>query len=77
VEKKTKRFLAYTSINQMGFLLLGISTGSFEGYRTTLLYLFIYAVMNAGFLLVFLNLKRENGMDLLYLTNFRGLGRQY
>lgn len=78
VEKKTKRFLAYASINQIGFLLLGVATNSYAGYRATLLYLFIYAVMNMGFLQVFLNTRRtEDGMGLLYLTDFRGIGQKY
>lgn len=77
VEKKTKRFLAYASINQIGFLLLGVATGSFEGYRATLFYLLIYAVMNIGFLIAFLNARRPDGNSMLYLTDFRGLGQQH
>lgn len=77
MEKKTKRFLAYASINQIGFLLLGLATGSFEGYRATLLYLFIYAIMNIGFLVVFLNARRQDGHSMLYLTDFRGLGQRH
>lgn len=77
VEKKTKRFLAYASINQIGFLLLGVATGSFEGYRATLFYLLIYAIMNIGFLIAFLNARRPDGNSMLYLTDFRGLGQQH
>jgi NADH-quinone oxidoreductase subunit N len=76
-ERKTKRFLAYASINQIGFLLLGVSSGAFEGYRATLFYLFIYAIMNIGFLVVFLHTRRSDGKSLVYLTDFRGLGQQY
>ena len=76
-EKKTKRFLAYTSINQMGFLLLGLATASFEGYRSTVVYLIIYIVMNIGFLTVFLTARRTStGATLRYLTDFRELGQQ-
>lgn len=71
-ETKTKRFLAYASINQIGFLLLGLATGSYEGYRATLFFLFIYAIMNLGFLTVFLNLRRIDRASLTYLTDFRG-----
>lgn len=76
-ERKTKRFLAYASINQIGFILLGLAAGSFEGYRTTLLYLFIYAVTNIGFLVVFLNARRADGNSLIYLSDFRGIGQQH
>jgi NADH-quinone oxidoreductase subunit N len=75
VEKKIKRFLAYASINQIGFLLLGLATGSFEGYRTTLFYLLIYAIMNIGFLLFFLNTTQvDKQFGLRYLVDFRGFG---
>lgn len=74
-EKKTKRFLAYASINQMGFLLMGLATGTLEGYRTTLLYLLIYVVMNIGFLTVFLCARRaSDGFSFIYLTDFRHFG---
>jgi NADH-quinone oxidoreductase subunit N len=77
VEKKTKRFLAYASINQIGFLLIGLASGSLEGYRSTLVYLLIYAVMNVGFLTIFLSARKNGGNSLLYLTNFRGLGQDH
>ena len=76
-EKKTKRFLAYASINQIGFLLIGLSSASLEGYRTTMFYLILYTVMNVGFLLAFLNARRvKDGKSLLYLTDFRGFGQK-
>lgn len=73
-EKKTKRFLAYASINQIGFLLLGLACASLGGYRSTLIYLLIYSVRNFSFLVLFLNARREDGRGLLYITDFRGLG---
>jgi NADH-quinone oxidoreductase subunit N len=73
-EKKTKRFLAYASINQIGFLLLGLACASFEGYRATIIYLLIYSLRNFSFLVLFLNARRADGRSLLYLTDFRGLG---
>ena len=76
-EKKTKRFLAYASINQIGLLLLGLSTASAEGYRATLLYLLLYAIMNIGLLTIFLNARRPDGLSLVYLTDFRGFGARY
>jgi NADH-quinone oxidoreductase subunit N len=72
-ELKTKRFLAYASINQMGFLLIGIASGTIEGYRATLIYLFFYVAINLIFLIVFLNTRRSDGLSLIYLTDFRRL----
>lgn len=73
-EKKTKRFLAYASINQIGFLFIGICSASLEGFRATIIYLFIYTAMNVGFLTIFLNTFLPKGTSLIYLTDFRGLG---
>lgn len=53
-EKKLRRFLAYTSINQMGFILLGLAVGTLDGYRASLLYLFLYVGTTLGFLLILL-----------------------
>jgi NADH-quinone oxidoreductase subunit N len=75
-EKKVKRFLAYASINQMGFLLMGLACGTFEGYRATLLYVVLYAVMSVGFLVVFFNARRtRDKRSAEYLTDFRGLAQ--
>jgi len=68
--------MAYTSINQMGFLLTGIATGTPEGYRATLIYLLVYAAMSIIFLLVFIHARRDDDrQSLLYLSDFRGLGQ--
>jgi NADH-quinone oxidoreductase subunit N len=76
-ELNTKRFFAYASINQIGFLLIGLATASLEGYRATFIYLVLYAIMNVGFLKVFLSTRRYDGRSLIYLTDFRNLGTRY
>jgi len=77
VEKKTKRFLAYASINQIGFFLLGIAANSFESYRAVIIYLFIYVLMNVGFLIIFLNSRRASGESLIYLSDFRNIAQTH
>jgi len=72
-EKKVRRFLAYASINQMGFLLMGLTTDSDEGYQAALLYILVYAVMTCAFLTIFLSARREDGSELLYMSDFRTL----
>jgi len=44
-----KRFVAYTAINQMGFLLIGLSALSADGVKSTVTYLFIYMIANVLF----------------------------
>ena len=63
--------MAYSSINQMGFLLMGVACGTFEGLRATLIYLLIYIIMNTGFFIFFLLTKNiKNSKSLIYLTDF-------
>ena len=57
----------------MGFLLLGISANNSAGYVATIVYLFLYVVMNIIFLTIFLNARRSDGLSLVYLTDFRKL----
>jgi NADH-quinone oxidoreductase subunit N len=75
--RNIRRFLAYASINQIGFLLLGVATGALVGYRSTLMYLFVYSLMNFGFLAVLIAARREDKKGLRYLTEFRGLGQSH
>jgi len=71
IEQNIKRFMAYSSINQMGFLLMGLTCGTFEGIRAALIYLLLYVIMNAGFFLVFLTTREINSnKPLIYLTDF-------
>jgi len=59
----------------MGFLLIGLVCNSVFGYRATIFYLFVYALMSIAFLLIFIQARREDGRPLLYLVDFRGFGQ--
>jgi NADH-quinone oxidoreductase subunit N len=48
-EKLFKRFLVTTSINQIGLLLLGLSTVSLQGLQATVFYLFVYSLTTLMF----------------------------
>lgn len=70
-EQLIKRFVAYSSINQMGFLLMGLAAGTLEGVRASLIYLLLYVLMNLGFFILFLTTKDvETKRSLTYLTDF-------
>ena len=60
----------------MGFLLIGPACVTFEGYRATFTYLFIYALMSALFLVVLVRTRRDDGEPMIYLTDFRALGKE-
>lgn len=43
-----KRFLAFSSISQMGYILLGISSGTSSGTASAIFFLIIYTLSNLG-----------------------------
>jgi len=70
-EQLVKRFVAYSSINQMGFLFMGLASGTFEGIRASLIYLVLYVLMNLGFFILFLTTRDfKTRKSLTYLTDF-------
>ena len=61
-----KRMLAYSTIAHMGFMLLGILSGSEEGYTASLFYVLVYAVMSLGaFGVIVISAKKNNESDLI------------
>ena len=77
-EQLLKRFIAYSSINQMGFLLMGLASGTFEGLRASLIYLFLYILMNLGFFILFLNTREDKtNRSLTYLSDFNDYAQDH
>ena len=73
-ELRTKKFMAYSSINQMGFLLIGVVAATIVSIQATLIYLIIYIVMQLGFLQIFLNtvnISDKKNRAMLYLNDFK------
>jgi NADH-quinone oxidoreductase subunit N len=71
---RIKRFLAYTSISQVGFILLGVSSGNILGLSASLMYLIIYIVMNLLFFTIFLNIEHIIlKKNIAYLSDLYGL----
>tara|TARA_A100001011_G_C14288319_1_gene834917 strand:- start:707 stop:2122 length:1416 start_codon:yes stop_codon:yes gene_type:complete len=48
VQKNIKRLLAYSSIGHIGYALAGVATGAISGYKSAIIYITIYVVMNTG-----------------------------
>jgi multicomponent Na+:H+ antiporter subunit D len=69
-----KRMLAYSSIAQIGFMILGLSFATTTGVGAAILHLFNHAIMKAALFLalgcVFYRLGSVN------ITDMRGLGRE-
>ena len=73
-QRGVKRMLAYSSVAQIGYMLLGIGLANQDGLTATLLHLFNHALMKGVlFLAVAMVFYRTGGSALRY---FSGLGRQ-
>jgi len=70
-----KRMLAYSTISHMGFLSLGILTGTTEGYVASLFYTLVYALMSLGSFGMIILLSR-NGFEADQLSDFKGLNQR-
>jgi NADH-quinone oxidoreductase subunit N len=67
-----KRMLAYSTISHVGFIVLGVMTGTQEGYSAALFYTLIYAVMSLGAFGVVIVLSRK-GFEADQLDHYKGL----
>jgi len=70
-----KRMLAYSTISHVGFLLLGILSGTAQGYSASMFYIITYAATAmAGFALVIILSRR--GFEADELADLKGLSHR-
>ncbi|MFM7134258.1 MAG: NADH-quinone oxidoreductase subunit N, partial [Planctomycetota bacterium] len=72
LQKNVKRMLAYSSIAQSGYLIVGLLAGPKAGLDSVLFYLLGYGVMNTAVLAVIAALER-NGEEVETLDDISGL----
>lgn len=66
---RIKRFIAYASISQVGFILFGISSCSLVGLIASIVYLFVYVVMSMVFFTIILNTEHVvTKKNVIYLS---------
>ncbi|MES9898586.1 MAG: NADH-quinone oxidoreductase subunit NuoN [Sedimenticola sp.] len=70
-----KRMLAYSTISHVGFILLGILTGSTSGYAAAMFYSIVYALMALGSFGIVMLLSRR-GFEADNLTDYKGLNER-
>lgn len=58
-QENSKRLLAYSSISNAGYLLLGLVAGNSYGYIGLLIYLLVYTLMNMGAFGIIISLRRR------------------
>ncbi|MEX1031788.1 MAG: monovalent cation/H+ antiporter subunit D family protein [Cellvibrionaceae bacterium] len=72
-QPKVKRMLAYSSVAQIGYIVLGIAMGTALGLTAALLHIFNHALMKGAlFMALGAVVYRMGGSD---ISNFRGLAR--
>lgn len=70
-----KRMLAYSTISNVGFILLGILAGTPSGYRAALFYTISYVIMALGSFAMIVFLSRR-GFEADRIEDFRGLAQR-
>ncbi len=70
-----KRLMAYSSINNVGFILIGLACATAEGAAAMLVYLAIYVPMTLGGFVAILMLKDADGEPIETIADLAGLSR--
>jgi NADH-quinone oxidoreductase subunit N len=70
-----KRMFAYSTIAHMGFLLLGVLSGTLDGYSSAMFYAVVYVLMTLGGFGMIMLLSRE-GFEADNLNDFKGLNQR-
>ena len=70
-----KRLLAYSSINNVGFALIGLVAGGPQGASSVLFYMAVYVVMTLGAFLCVQRMRREDGEHVELIDSLAGLSQ--
>jgi NADH-quinone oxidoreductase subunit N len=70
-----KRLLAYSSIANIGFALVGLVPGTAAGVTALLFYTAVYLAMTLGCFLVVIHLRRPDGAPVEQMADLAGLSR--
>lgn len=73
VQHDVKRLLAYSTIAQAGYILVGLLSASADGYSSSFFYSLAYILMNSGAFLVTCVVARSVDRDNPGLSDFDGL----
>ncbi len=78
-QRDIKRLMAYSSINHMGFALMGLASGTAFGVQAMLVYMAIYVTMNIGAFAFILGMEKDGkpvtSIDALSLHSRTDMGK--
>ena len=75
-QKNIKRLLAYSSINNVGYMLIGLAAGTQQGVEGVLTYLLVYMLTTLGAVLVVLQLRDADGNYVESIPALAGLSQR-
>jgi NADH-quinone oxidoreductase subunit N len=76
VKKKIKRLMAYSGIVNVGYMLIGIASGTIAGIVGLFIYLVVYVIMTIGFFSFILGMQKINPNSLnVYLIDLINIGK--
>ncbi|PHS24938.1 MAG: NADH-quinone oxidoreductase subunit NuoN [Methylophaga sp.] len=70
-----KRMLAYSTISHVGFMLLGVLSGSQEGYAAAMFYALVYSLMSLGAFGMIILMSRQ-GFEADNIDDYKGLSER-
>jgi NADH-quinone oxidoreductase subunit N len=74
-QSNIKRLLAYSSINNIGFALVGLAAGTEQGVAAILSYMAIYVVMTLGAFACVMQMRDEDGNHVEDIASLTGLSQ--
>jgi len=75
-QENIKRLLAFSSINNVGFILIGLASATAQGAGAMMTYLWIYMVMSLGSFVAVLMLKDTQGDPVESISSMAGMVRE-
>ena len=75
-QSNIKRLLAYSSIANMGYALVGLAAGTQEGVQGVVVYMIIYMIMTLGAFACILAMRRKGHM-IEEISDLAGLSRNH
>ncbi len=74
-QSNIKRLLAYSSINNIGFALVGLAAGTERGVAAIMSYMAIYVVMTLGAFACVMQMRDESGAHVEEIASLSGLSQ--
>ncbi|MBO6608259.1 NADH-quinone oxidoreductase subunit NuoN [Altererythrobacter sp.] len=75
-QENIKRLLAFSSINNVGFILIGLAAATQQGASAMMVYLWIYMAMSLGSFVAVLMLKDADGTPVENISSMAGMVRE-